>query len=281
MPGFERDHVDRAEQQSLGEAPVAGRQDGSGELVGKRPWPAHEPEQRRPREPTRRTLGNSLRSASSSPSLGASPRSERRTERAGTPALAPRWETPVRKSRSVTRSIGRMAAVRQGPAEALPAQRRFDGRGLASARLAARFGRSPPAAGSLAVAPPPRLVQLAQADPSGTVADARRARFDRGRRRRSSRSPRASARSLLARRRNLPGLEFGGFGCQGVEELVEALLEAGDAFTFEDVADVGEIDADVRQALPRRLAPRRRRRPPGGRACRGRRTPRSSRPAAC
>ena len=45
----------------------------------------------------------------------------------------------------------------------------FDGRGLASARLAARFRRSPPAAGSLAVAPPRLTGRSTRRDPSGTA----------------------------------------------------------------------------------------------------------------
>ena len=47
--------------------------------------------------------------------------------------------------------------------------------------------------------------------------------------------------------------ELGGLGLERAEQLVEALLEAGDTFAFERVGDVVEIDADVGEVRPDRL----------------------------
>ena len=60
--------------------------------------------------------------------------------------------------------------------------------------------------------------------------------------------------SVAARRSRSPSVaELGGLRRERLQQLVEALLEAGHALALELLGDVGHVDADVGQALPRRL----------------------------
>ena len=124
-----------------------------------------------------------------------------------------------------------------------------------------------------------------QAEGGARAARRRRAGRPAGRARSTSR--RARACDVL---RDAGGRRVGGvsrrassaaFAVERGEQLVEALLEAGHALALELVGDVVHVDADLGQPLPHRLGLVDVGVDAAGRACRGRRTPRSSRRAAC